>query len=151
MTKFCSTFVAVTALAGGCNQQHLPEDNRHGAIDSRQSSRLEAKASPADAAMAIDPVADLNRQIERFNSDRPREMGITPIERRVARVGYLEEQDMIQCFDPQGEVFLTLKRNKDGRFAGTIEVTYHEPPNSKRHSWGRVLAEFSMPGETFKH
>lgn len=108
-------------------------------------------ASSVGARVAKDPVADLNGQIERFNSQRPGNKGINSIDERVVRIEYVREQEIVKCFDRQGTAFLTLKRQQDGHFMGTIEVRHETLPDSNgRHSWGRVLAEFSLAKEAFK-
>jgi hypothetical protein len=41
---------------------------------------------------------------------------------------------------------LTLKRQEDGNFRGTIEVEYHQLVQpGKPHSWGHVTPEFLLP------
>lgn len=145
------TFVAVVAMLGGCGQEQLPKDSRKNATESAQASEPKPTVSSDGGRTAINPVANLNRQIKRFNSDRPKQKGIAPIEQRIARVEYLNEQDMIECFDAQGAVVLTLKRHTDGRFVGTVTTPYHELPRPDGHRWGQVAFELSLPKESFTH
>jgi hypothetical protein len=97
----------------------------------------------------LDPVANLNRQIEKFNAERNGSnpnMGVSPINQRVARIDYDGKQGIATCLDQQGERVLTLKRQEDGNFRGTIEVEYHQLVQpGKPHSWGHVTPEFLLP------
>lgn len=70
-----------------------------------------------------DPVAELNRQIEQFNAARRPDMGPFPIRQRVARMRYDSKDGTVICMDQQGEVFLTLKREADGRFRGDLDFS----------------------------
>jgi hypothetical protein len=96
------------------------------------------------------PIADLNKQIERFNAERPGDAGITPIDQRVSRVAYDAKPDIISCFDQNEKVFLTLQRQKNRRFKGELEVEFHEAPKPEGHEWGTIIAEFFLPEDTFK-
>ncbi|MCX6879655.1 MAG: carboxypeptidase-like regulatory domain-containing protein, partial [Verrucomicrobia bacterium] len=111
----------------------------------------EVQPTVADAVHA-DPVAELNRQIEKFNAKRngPNpDRGVFPIDQRVARIDYDGEQNIVTCLDQQGKNFLTLKRQEDGGFRGTIEVEFHELVQpDKPHRWGHVTAEFFLPKGT---
>ena len=110
-----------------------------------QSWTQQPEEPSADAALAEHPVANLNRQIERFNAERPRDMGVFPIAERVSRVEHLAAQDIVKCFDQNGSAFLTLKRQEDGTFKGVLEVKFHEPfTPEKGSSWGYLLAEFFL-------
>lgn len=95
-------------------------------------------------------VAELNRQIEKFNAERPGDMGITPIAQRVARVGYAADRDAVSAFDRSGALLLVLTRQPDDRFKGVLEVDYHQLPKPEGHSWGHVLAEFTLRPEMFR-
>ncbi len=95
-----------------------------------------------------DAVAALNRQIETFNAEcTPSTMGVSPILRRVSKVRRDDKLDQIISYSEDGEVFLILKREPDGRFKGVLEAPYHELVGSGpdgSHSWGHVLAEFYL-------
>jgi len=106
--------------------------------------------SPRQRGHAGDAVADLNRQIEKFNDERPGNMGITPIAQRVSRVQYIAGRDVVNCFDRKGTLFLVLTRQPDGRFNGSVRTKYHELPKPEGHSWGEVIAEFTLPREAFQ-
>ena len=93
---------------------------------------------------------DLNRQIEKFNAGRPGDMGITPIAQRVSRAEYVPARDIVNCFDEKGELFLVLSRQPDGRLKGSLNTKYHELPKPEGHSWGEVVAEFTLPQEAFQ-
>jgi hypothetical protein len=90
-------------------------------------------------------VADLNRQIEKFNAERPGDMGITPIAQRVSRVEGASDGAAVSCFDAEGVLFLVLTRQPDGSFKGSLRTKYHELPKPDGHSWGEVVAEFTLP------
>jgi len=95
-------------------------------------------------------VADLNRQIEKFNAERPGDMGITPIAQRVSRVEYAADGTAVSCFDSEGALFLVLTRQPDGSFKGSVRTEYHELPKPEGHSWGEVVAEFALPRKMFQ-
>jgi hypothetical protein len=97
-----------------------------------------------------DAVADLNRQIEKFNGERPADMGITPIAQRVSRAEYVPARDIVNCFDENGALLLMLSRQPDGRFKGSLKTKYHELPKPEGHSWGEVVAEFTLPRKAFQ-
>jgi hypothetical protein len=92
----------------------------------------------------------LNRPIAELNATRPRDKGLAPIDKKVARVEYIPEQDTVRCLDQPGQAFLALTRQPDGPFAGTLEVEFHELVSSERHGWGHIIATFTLPGERFR-
>ena len=109
--------------------------------------------TPEPAGQASSPeraVVELNRQIEKFNAARPANMGIVPIAQRVSRLVYAVDQDSVSSFDESGTLFLVLTRQPDGQFKGSLKVKYHELPKPEGHSWGEVVAEFTLPEETFQ-
>ena len=105
-------------------------------------------ALPAETA-GTDPVAELNRQIEKFNATRQPDQGTFPIKQRVARVEYDSKEDTATCLDQQGNAFLTLKRGEGGRFRGRIQVEVRETvlPSADRR-WGHATVEFLLLRET---
>jgi len=107
----------------------------------------ESARKPTHAGDAVD---DLNRQIEKFNGERPGNMGITPIAQRVSRTEYVPARDIVNCFDEKGALFLVLSRQSDGRLKGSLNTEYHELPKPGGHSWGEVVAEFTLPHEAFQ-
>jgi len=130
--KQLSAVLAIIALSIGCSREtNMPSPD------------------PLPQSAAVD---SLNEQIEKFNEDRPGNMGVSPIDSRVARIEYDAKLDQLACFDKDGEQFLVLKREPDGRYKGTIEVEFHElvgtgPDDS--HSWGTVTAEFYLEEGVF--
>jgi hypothetical protein len=106
-------------------------------------------APPVQVAKALGPAAALNTQIDEFNANRPRQMGVSPIEKRVSRVEYDGEEDALKCFDDTNDGFLTLKRQPDGQFGGTLQVKFHEPAEGDKWRWGHVIATFTLPGDQF--
>ncbi len=101
-------------------------------------------------AISEGPVADLNRQIEKFNAERPGDLGITPIDQRVSRIEHAADSTTVSCFDAQGVLFLVLTRQSDGSFKGSVRTKYHELPKPDGHSWGEVVAEFTLPQKMFQ-
>ena len=101
-------------------------------------------------AISEGPVADLNRQIEKYNAERPGDMGITPIGQRVSRIEHAADGTAVSCFDAQGALFLILTRQPDGSFKGSLRTKYHELPKADGHSWGEVVAEFTLPQKMFQ-
>ena len=107
--------------------------------------------SPKSASPPVGAVADLNWQIAKFNAERPGDMGITPIAQRVSRVEYASDSSTISCFDGRGRIlFLVLTRQPDGQFKGSMRTKYHELPKPEGHSWGEVVADFSLPRDMFQ-
>ena len=106
--------------------------------------------SVRQVAGAESAVADLNRQIEKFNAERRWDMGITPIAQRVSRLEYRPARGAVNCFDGAGTLFLVLIRQPDGDFKGNLKTQYHELPKPDGHSWGEVFAEFMLPQEMFQ-
>jgi hypothetical protein len=102
-------------------------------------------AQPQQASrIAVD---SLNQQIEKFNSERDGNTGISPIEKRVSRVKYDSKSGRITTFDQDGNPFIILQKEADGTFKGVLKQPYHqlafsEPDGS--HSWGHILAEFYL-------
>jgi hypothetical protein len=132
----------------GCTPRRAAEESAKPVAESASRPPAEAKTANPGAPRPHGPIADLNAQIERFNGERPGQMGISPIEQRVARIE--RDRDTVTCFDSQGTAFLTLKQQGDGRFAVTLEIPFHELPKPEGHRWGHVLAEFSLPKGTFQ-
>ncbi len=124
--------IGVLVLAG-CTSSESP---RHAAL---------AQLSATSAA-----VTELNRQIEKFNAERPGDMGITPIAQRVSHVEYASARGTANCFDQKGTLFLVLSQQPDGPFKGSLKTAYHELPKPEGHSWGQVTAEFTLPREMFR-
>jgi len=94
-------------------------------------------------------IRELNRQIESFNSIRPQNMGVSPIDQRISRVEHNPEKREIRCFDKNGNLFLVLRKQPNGRFKGTLKIEYHELVKPDGHSWGHVLAHFYLGKEPF--
>jgi hypothetical protein len=107
----------------------------------------ERARQPADTREAV---ADLNRQIEKFNAERPGDMGITPIAQRVLRIELTQANETVNCYDASGGLFLVLSRQPDGEFKGTLKVPYHELPKPEGHSWGHAIADFTLRPEVFQ-
>ena len=108
--------------------------------------------APSPAINGPAAVASLNEQIEKFNANRIPPMGVSPIDQRVSRVEYDAQRDQVTSFDQDGNVFLVLERQPDGRFKAVLEVPFHEPVDLRadgRHAWGHVLAEFYLEKGTF--
>ena len=45
---------------------------------------------------------------------------------------------------------LQPNREPNGQFKGTLRVPYHELPKPEGHSWGEVVAEFTLPSDVFQ-
>lgn len=107
---------------------------------------LHAMKAAGKDGHTLPAIRSLNQQIESFNANRQPDMGISPIEQRVARIKVDSEAGQIQCFDKKGHVLLTLQKQEDGRFKGILKVKYHELAKPEGHSWGHVHAEFYLNG-----
>ena len=128
----------VVALAAiGCNKIALPAGEP-------------VPRPPTAASSQSDPGQELNEQIEDYNATRTPGRGMSPISQRVWRVAYDGQQDVVHCYDQEGDSFLTLERQPDGRFKGIIQVEYHELFDPEEgHSWGHVLVELYLDGDEF--
>jgi len=128
-------------------------------IKARPSQSQEPKPSEpmedvsyASGLTSKDPVVNMNAQIERFNQEGrrlPFDSFTNRIEQRVSRIEHNQKEDVILCYDKQNKVFLTLKRQEDGRFKGTMEVKFEEVWKPEGHKWGSIIAEFILPMESF--
>jgi len=101
----------------------------------------------SESTVSFDAVAELNRQIDKFNAGRPGVMGITPITQRVSRVEYSSDRDALSSFDQSGNLFLILKRQRDSSFKGTLKVKFEKWAKPDSHLWGEVAADFMLPGK----
>jgi hypothetical protein len=92
---------------------------------------------------------DLNRQIDDFNANRMPRLGIHPIEQRVSRIEYDKEKDVVRCYDGDNNNFLTLERQSDGRFKGTIETKFHSlEDETGMREWGKIKHDFFLPKDS---
>jgi hypothetical protein len=97
-------------------------------------------------------IASLNKQIDDFNSSREPNRGISPISQRVYKVYYDSAKDKITCSGQDGNSFLVLKREPDGRFKGTISIIFHELAFSRpdgSHKRGEIIADFYLNNNAF--
>ncbi len=106
-------------------------------------------SAPRAVSQAQAAIAAFNQQIEEFNAHRIPQMGVRPIDQRVSRVEYDARHDQVTSFDRDGQVFLVLKRQRDGCFKGVIKVPFHELRNSGGSRWGDLFAEFYLEKEMF--
>jgi hypothetical protein len=101
--------------------------------------------SPGTAGAASGAAVSINKQIESFNATKRVEQGLVAIDRRVGRVSYDRLSDKVICYDTQGEQFLVLHRQRDGRYKGTLHVPYETWPRSDgSHSSGTMAVDFYL-------
>jgi hypothetical protein len=141
------TYQAAAEYAPSGKDAAFDKDYWKGAV---ASGTVEIEIVEPGKGHALAPAGELNRQIAEFNAGRQPDMGITPIDKKVARVEYLPAEDAVRCFDQSGQAFLTLKRQADGQFKGTLETEFHElVSDDKPHGWGTITATFTLPGDLF--
>lgn len=116
----------------------------------RSCPYLPAHGAVWHAVWHADPVAVLNRQIERFNVDWPAGKVVALIDRRVSRVEYVAAEDSVRCYDQDGGLLMTMKRKADGIFVGVVQVKLREPPNPPANFKSAIWAPFFLPRELFK-